>query len=95
MRPFPFVPRCYCKGRIDSFWPGTLHILLSLGAHCFLLGHKMTATFAITQIVSVEAVESEQFEVRLMLEDTSEVVLRMDGPTLCTLADMVSQYATA
>jgi hypothetical protein len=55
----------------------------------------MTATFAITQIVSVEAVESEQFEVRLMLEDTSEVVLRMDGPTLCTLADMVSQYATA
>ena len=42
----------------------------------------MTATFAITQIVSVEAVESEQFEVRLMLEDTSEVVLRMDGPTL-------------
>jgi len=66
-----------------------------VGGSLFLLGHKMTATFAITQIVSVEAVESEQFEVRLMLEDTSEVVLRMDGPTLCTLADMVSQYATA
>jgi hypothetical protein len=54
----------------------------------------MTDPLAITQIVSVEAVESEQFEVRLLLEDTSEVVLRMDGPTLCKLADMVSQYAT-
>jgi len=55
---------------------------------------QMTATFAITQIVSVEAVESERLEVRLMLEDTSEVVLTMDGPTLCNLADTVSQYAT-
>lgn len=54
----------------------------------------MTAMLPITQIVSVEAVESERFEVRLMLEDTSEVVLSMDGPTLCSLADMVSQYAT-
>jgi hypothetical protein len=48
----------------------------------------------VAQIVSVEAVESERFEVRLLLEDASEVVLRMDGPTLCSLADMVSQYAT-
>jgi hypothetical protein len=48
----------------------------------------------VTQIVSVEAVESERFEVRLMLEDGAEVVLRMEGPTLCSLADMVSQYAT-
>jgi hypothetical protein len=54
----------------------------------------MTDTFLITQVVSVEAVDSEQFEVRLLLEDTSEIVLRMDGPTLCSLADMVSQYAT-
>ena len=51
----------------------------------------MTDTLAITQIVSVEAVESEQFEVRLLLEDTSEIVLRMDGLTLCSLADMASQ----
>jgi hypothetical protein len=55
----------------------------------------MTDPLAIIQIVSVEAVELEQFEVRLLLEDTSEVVLRMDGPTLCKLADMVSQYATS
>ena len=54
----------------------------------------MTNTLAITQIVSVEAVESERFEVRLMLEDASEVILKMDRPTLCSLADMVSQYAT-
>jgi hypothetical protein len=43
---------------------------------------------------NVEAVEAERFESRLLLEDTSELVLRMDGPTLCSLADMVSQYAT-
>jgi len=55
---------------------------------------QMTATFPISKIVSVEAVESERLEVRLMLEHTSEVVLTMDGPTLCSLADMVSQYAT-
>ena len=55
---------------------------------------SMTAKLAIVQIVSVEAVEPERFEVRLRLEDTSEVVLVMDGPTLCNLADMVSQYAT-
>jgi len=51
-------------------------------------------SFAITRIVSVEAVELERFEVRLMLEDASEVIVTMDGPTLCNLADMVSQYAT-
>jgi hypothetical protein len=39
----------------------------------------MTDTLAITQVVSVEA---ERFEVRLPLEDTSELVLRMDGPFL-------------
>lgn len=54
----------------------------------------MTETLPITQVVSVESVEAERFEVRLLLEDTSEIVLRMDGPTLCSLADMVSQYAT-
>jgi hypothetical protein len=54
----------------------------------------MNDTLAITKVESVEAIESEQFEVRLLLEDTSEVILRMDGSTLCSLADMVSQYAT-
>ena len=29
-----------------------------------------------------------------LLGDGSEVVLSMDRPTLCSLADMVSQYAT-
>ena len=60
------------------------------------LGTEVThTTLHVTQIVSVEAVESERFEVRLMLEDGAEVVLMMDGPTLCSLADMISQYATA
>jgi hypothetical protein len=54
----------------------------------------MTDTFAIAKVESVEGIESDQFEVRLLLEDTSEVILRMDGTTLCSLADMVSQYAT-
>jgi hypothetical protein len=54
----------------------------------------MTDTMAIARVESVEAIESDQFEVRLLLEDTSEVILRMDGATLCGLADMVSQYAT-
>jgi hypothetical protein len=61
---------------------------------CFRSDETMNNKFSITQIVSVEAVESERFEVRLLLEDTSEVVLTMDGATLCSLADMVSQYAT-
>ena len=54
----------------------------------------MNNKLAVDEIISVEAVDSEQFEVRVILEDASEVVLRMDGPTLCSLADMVSQYAT-
>jgi hypothetical protein len=58
------------------------------------VSHVMTAKFTIVQIVSIEAVETERFEIRLQLEDTSEVVLVMDGPTLCSLTDMASQYAT-
>jgi hypothetical protein len=60
----------------------------------FSSNEAMNNKFAIIQIVSVEAVESERFEVRLMLEDTSEVVLTMEGPTLCKFADLISQYAT-
>jgi hypothetical protein len=50
--------------------------------------------FVVTRVESVEAPESAKFEVRLTVEDSSEVVLIMDGPTLCSLADSVSQYAT-
>ena len=39
----------------------------------------MTAKLAIVQIVSVETVEAERFEVRFQLEDMSEVILVMDG----------------
>jgi hypothetical protein len=54
----------------------------------------MAHTLKIQQVEAVEAVEASVFEVRLLLEDASEVVLRMDGDTLCSLADMASQYAT-
>jgi hypothetical protein len=50
----------------------------------------MTAKLAIVKIISVEAVDAERFEVRVQVEDTSELVLVMDGPTLCSLADKVS-----
>ena len=55
---------------------------------------ELPSKLVVAQIESVEAVELERFEVRLQLEDTSEIVLVMDGPSLCNLADMVSQYAT-
>jgi len=46
----------------------------------------------VEQVNAVEAVEST--EIRLLLQDGSEATLRLNGPTLCSLADMVSQYAT-
>jgi hypothetical protein len=49
----------------------------------------------VEQVTAVEAVESNVFEIRLLLQDGSEATLRLDGPTLCSLADLVSQYATA
>jgi hypothetical protein len=51
-------------------------------------------TSAVKQVEAVEEAEPGMFEVRLLLEDASEVTLRMAGPTLCSLADLVSQYAT-
>jgi hypothetical protein len=48
----------------------------------------------VEQVNAVEAVESTLFEIRLLLQDGSEATLRLNGPTLCSLADMVSQYAT-
>jgi hypothetical protein len=48
----------------------------------------------VEQVNAVEAVESGVFEVRLLLQDGSEVTLKMGTSTLSTLADMVSQYAT-
>jgi hypothetical protein len=73
---------------------GNIHCLTQFEAHHASYEHRMNDTLAITKVESVEAVEAERFEVRLLLEDTSEIVLRMDGPTLCSLADMASQYAT-
>jgi predicted ATPase len=49
----------------------------------------------VEQVNAVEAVESNVFEIRLLLQDGSEATLRLDGRTLCSLADTVSQYATA
>jgi hypothetical protein len=49
----------------------------------------------VEQVNAVEAVESTVFEIRLLLQDGSEATLRLNGPTLCSLADMVSQHATS
>jgi hypothetical protein len=54
----------------------------------------MGNVFEVEQVNAVEAVESAVFEIRLLLRDGSETILRLNGPTLCSLADMVSQYAT-
>lgn len=54
----------------------------------------MGNALVVRQIDAVEEIDGGVFEIRLTLEDESEVVLRMDGPMLCSLADMVSQYAT-
>jgi acyl-coenzyme A thioesterase PaaI-like protein len=55
----------------------------------------LNQTLAITKIEAVEEIGPAIFEVRVLLEDTSTATLRMNGHTLCSLADMVSQYATA
>jgi hypothetical protein len=54
----------------------------------------MSNILEVERVNAVEAVESTLFEIRLLLQDGSEATLRLDGPTLCSLADMVSQYAT-
>ena len=54
----------------------------------------MNQTLAVTKIGAVEEIGPGIFEVRVLLEDASTATLRMNGPTLCSLADMVSQYAT-
>ena len=46
------------------------------------------------KIEAVEEIGPGIFEVRVLLEDASTATLRMNGSTLCSLADMVSQYAT-
>jgi hypothetical protein len=51
-------------------------------------------TLAVKQVEAVEEAEPGVFEVSLLLDDASEVTLRMTGQTLGSLADMVSQYAT-
>ena len=54
----------------------------------------MNQTLAVTKIEAVEEIGPGIFEVRVLLEDASTATLRMNGYTLCSLADMVSQYAT-
>jgi hypothetical protein len=54
----------------------------------------MNRTLAVTKIEAVEEIGPGIFEVRVLLEDASTATLRMNGSTLCSLADMVSQYAT-
>jgi hypothetical protein len=58
------------------------------------LESKMGSVLEVEQVNAVEAVESSVFEIRLLLQDGSDAMLRLNGPTLCSLADMVSQYAT-
>jgi hypothetical protein len=48
----------------------------------------------VQQVNAVEAVDSTVFQIRLLLRDGSEATLRLNSPTLCSLADIVSQYAT-
>jgi hypothetical protein len=52
------------------------------------------ARFVISRVEAVHSPEPGMFEVRLTVEDSSEIVLVMDGAILCGLADSVSQYAT-
>ena len=54
----------------------------------------MINVLEVEQVNAVEAVESAVFEIRLLLQDGSEATLKLNGPTLCSLADMVSPYAT-
>ena len=51
----------------------------------------MNQTLAVTKIEAVEEIGPGIFEVRVLLEDASTATLRMNGSTLCSLADMVSQ----
>ena len=54
----------------------------------------MNQMLAVTKVEAVEEIGPGIFEVRVLLEENSMATLRMNGPTLCSLADMVSQYAT-
>jgi hypothetical protein len=54
----------------------------------------MGTILEVEHVNAVEAIESTIFEISLVLQDGSEATLRLNGPTLCSLADMVSQYAT-
>ena len=54
----------------------------------------MNQTVVVTRIDAVEGGELGMFDVRLTLHYLTTLTLVMDGPTLCSLADQVSQYAT-
>jgi hypothetical protein len=50
--------------------------------------------FVVSRVEAVHSPEAGMFEVRLTIEDSSEIVLVMDGGVFCSLADSISQYAT-
>ena len=50
--------------------------------------------FVVSRIEAVHSPEPALFELRFTIEDSSEIVLVMNGSVLCKLADSVSQYAT-
>ena len=54
----------------------------------------MNNTVVVTKIDAVEGGDAGMFDVRLTLHDSTTLTLVMDGQTLCSLADQVSQYAT-
>jgi hypothetical protein len=54
----------------------------------------MAQALVVKSVDAVEEADSGVFEVRLLLNDASEIVLQMKGATLSSLADLVSQYAT-
>jgi len=54
----------------------------------------MNQTVVVATIDAVEGAEAGMFNVRLTLHDLTNLTLVMDGQTLCSLADQVSQYAT-
>jgi hypothetical protein len=54
----------------------------------------MNQTVVVATIDPVEGAEAGMFNVWLTLHDLTNLNLVMDGQTLCSLADQVSQYAT-
>ena len=84
--------------------PFTIGVLLAIALSATLLSLSLEAVFGPTPffaalgqcsaILGAAGGEAGMFDVRLTLHDSTNLTLVMDGQTLCTLADKVSQYAT-